>query len=342
MKWEPVDVFKTTSSPSNPVPTVGNSCISSVFQTVYVPAESSDSSYKITQMVPRFLKALLPRLGPVAFNHLSYIYLHFRSGVWPPLLSFSNPTRFNEKLIWLKMNYRAPNASLLADKLAVKSFLLGVIDERHIIPTLGVYQTADEINFEELPVQCVLKTNHGSGFNVIVKDKNAVDQSEVKRKLNKWIKINYFDETIEYQYKDIKPLIFAERFLCPNDGGDLRDYKFFCFDGIPKVVQVDCNRHQEHQRNFYDLDWNRLEFTSLYPPYARTIQKPEKLDLMVELAKTLSVGLPFVRIDLFECQDEVYFGEITFHHGGGFEPILPECWDFKLGSFIDLKTMLDC
>ena len=284
------------------------------------------------------LRAILPLLGDSIYNRVNYQYLHRKVGVPTPRLDLAHPRRFNEKIIWLKTRYRHPGAAVLADKVRVKEHVAKLIGPEHVIPTFGVFSSAEEIDFDSLPESFVLKANHGSGWNLIVTDKRSLDYSTTRKTLNGWLQRNYYRQGREYQYRDIPPRILAEKLLRLESGGDLRDFKFFCFDGQPMFVQVDFDRHVAHKRNFYSTDWERLPFTILFPAYPGDEPRPRSLEAMVEIASRLSSGLPFVRVDLYECDGTVFFGELTFHPGGGFEPISPPEWDVTLGDFLHLPS----
>jgi hypothetical protein len=239
------------------------------------------------------------------------------------------------------MNVRYKEACRYADKLAVRDYIAKTIGNEYLIPLLGSWSLAQEIPYDSLPNRFVLKTNHASGTNVIVNDKKGLDVDAVSQKLDGWLALNYFDVGREYQYKDIVPRILAEEMLVTEDGTELKDYKIFCFHGEPKFIQVDIDRHTNHTRNFYDLDWNQLPFTILYPGYDGVVSKPHSLDEMIGIARKLSSDFVFSRIDLYNTDKKIYFGEITFHHEGGFGPILPKDYAYILGDYIDLGKIND-
>ena len=287
----------------------------------------------------KLIRNLLPYLGDNIFNRICYCYLHIKNKRFPKPLNLTNPRRFNEKIIWLKTNYRHPNASLFADKVAVKDFVSKKVGPGVIIPTLGIFNRGEDIKFDTLPNTFIIKANHGSGWNWIVKDKKRINKIQLVSKVNEWMNKNYYNQSLEYQYKEIRPKVLIEKLLSPKDQSDLRDFKFFCFHGKPQIIQVDFDRQISHKRNFFDLDWNRLHFTSLYPSFEGNLKKPKHFSKMLLIAKKLSKNFPHIRVDLYECNDRIYFGELTFHHGGGFEPIYPQEWDFKLGSLLDLPKL---
>ncbi len=277
-------------------------------------------------------------MGDKSFNLINYRYLYAKLGLRAPTIDYVNPKRFNHKILWLKMNYRHSNAALYADKVLVKDWVSENIGSDLIIPTLDVWGDAFDISFSELPDSFVLKANHGSGWNILVADKYALDEVRVRKTLNSWLKCNYFDIGREYQYQDIEPQILAEPLLDPGEGKQLLDYKFFCFNGEPHFVQVDIDRYASHSRNFYDLSWHRLPLQILYPTHPDNPDRPANFDRMIEIAKKLSIGFPFIRVDLYDCAGRIYFGELTFHPEGGFGPIQPDEWDEKLGELLKLPA----
>uniref|UniRef100_UPI00404AAD92 ATP-grasp fold amidoligase family protein n=1 Tax=Flavobacterium sp. TaxID=239 RepID=UPI00404AAD92 len=206
----------------------------------------------------------------------------------------------------------------------------------HIIKTLGVWDNADHINYDLLPKSFIIKTNHASGQNIIIKNKYDFDKKNVNITLNKWLKLNYSAFGREYQYEKIRPLILVEPLINDQDDAPLNDYKFYCFNGNPMYVQVDFDRFTKHTRNFYDMNWNLQDFSILYPNNKKLIEKPINFDKMIEIAQKLSLGFPFIRVDLYSYGNKVYFGELTFHPEGGFGPIYPDKYDFILGDSLRL------
>lgn len=289
-------------------------------------------------MLKKIFKFLMFFLNSKYFNLISYNYLHKKNNTHVPQLIFDTPKRFNHKLIWLKMNYRHPEAYKFADKVLVKKIVKNIISENIVIPTIGLWRNAKDIDFSSLPESFILKTNHGSAWNILVHNKKSINRSLVQKQLNIWMNSNYFKIGREYQYKDIKPMILAEPLLDPGNGKELLDYKFFCFNGEPRFVQVDFDRFSNHTRNFYDMSWKRQPFTILYPPHPGDTVRPDNFDQMIDIARNLSEGFPFIRVDLYDCAGRIYFGELTFHPGGGFEPITPDIWDYTLGDMLILPT----
>lgn len=254
-------------------------------------------------------------------------------------INLDNPKTFNEKLQWLKLYDRRPEYIKMVDKYEVKKYVADIIGEEYIIPTLGIYDKFDDIDFKELPNQFVLKCTHDSGGNVICKDKSHFDIDKARQKINKSMKKNYFYWGREWPYKMIKPRIIAEEYMEDHIDGELRDYKFFCFNGKPEIMFVATDRIKgETKFDFFDLQFNHLDIVQHYPNSTEKIRKPNKFETMIELSKKLSKDLEHVRIDFYEVDGKLYFGEITFYHFSGFETFSPKEWDLKLGNLIDIKN----
>jgi hypothetical protein len=280
--------------------------------------------------------ALFSAISPKFYNRLNYYYLHLKVGILPKSLNLTDPKTFNEKIIWLKLNYRSPHAQVLADKVAVKSYVSKKLAGVSLMPTLGVYSNAQDIDYDKLPNSFVMKVNHGSGWNILCKDKSKIKTFEINDKLNQWLGINYYDIGKEYQYHAIEPKILCETYMENEDGSPLVDYKIFCFSGEPKYIQVDLDRFGSHRRNYYNIEWEMIPFTTLYPLGNKQIEKPKLLSDMLAIARELANGHPFARVDLYEINNAIYFGEFTFHPGGGFEPFIPQRYDLILGDLLNL------
>lgn len=280
----------------------------------------------------KILEVLSPLLGDKI-----YIEILFRLKVGYKL-NLNNPRTFNEKLQWLKLYYRNPKLIQMVDKYEVKVYIQNTIGEEYVISTLGVWDSFDDIDFENLPDKFVLKTTHDQGGVVICEDKNKFNYSGAQHKLNKHLKRNFYLKYREWPYKDVKPRIIAEEFI-GEDSLELKDYKFYCFNGEAKMVFIASGRNtMEKKFDFYDIHFNHLDIKR-----ANTIQSkegnqiPENYYKMVELAESLSSGLPHVRVDFFNIDGKIYFGELTFFTGAGMNPFYPEKWDYIIGDWIDLK-----
>lgn len=255
-------------------------------------------------------------------------------------LNLENPQTFNEKLQWLKLYDRNPQYTKMVDKYEVKKYVADKIGEEYIIPTLGVWDKFEDIDFDALPEQFVLKCTHDSGGIVICKDKNNLDLNAAKRKIDKSLKTKFFYIGREWPYKDVKPRIIAEKYMEDKETEELRDYKFFCFDGEAKVMFTATerqNKSTETKFDFFDMNYEHLPFTNGHPNADVIPQKPEMFDKMRELAEALSAGMRQIRVDFYEVNGQIYFGELTFFHWGGLVPFVPEEWDYKMGEMINLK-----
>lgn len=254
-------------------------------------------------------------------------------------LNLEHPQTFNEKLQWLKLYYRDPVMTDLVDKYKVKRYVSNIIGEEHVIPTLGVWERFEDIDFAKLPDQFVLKCNHDSGGVVICKDKEKFDRKAAKRKLEKSMKRNFYYAGREWAYKHVTPKILAEVYLEEEEKGDLKDYKIFHFQGKAKLIQVDYDRFSGggHKRNLYTPKWKYIEGSIQYPNHPEiVIPKPEQLEKMIELSECLSQGFPHVRTDFYIAKGNVYFGEMTFYHGSGMEHFQPEALNRKMGDWLVL------
>lgn len=257
------------------------------------------------------------------------------------MINFKNPKGFNEKLQWLKVNDKHPEYSKLVDKLAVRDHICEVLGEEYLFPLLGYWRTFDEIDFEKLPNQFVLKCNHDSGSTKIILDKAALtkdDIADLKQHFTKRLAEDFFYAGREYTYKGITPYIIAEQLMCEerNAHKSIEDYKFFCFDGKPKIMFVATDRERDCKFDFFDMNFNHLDVVNIHPHADKPVQKPMMFEEMKEIAAKLSAGKRFVRIDLYEVNGRIYFGEYTFFHGGGFQLFQPDEWEEKLGDWINL------
>jgi hypothetical protein len=256
-------------------------------------------------------------------------------------LNLSNPQTFNEKLQWLKLHDRNPKYTIMVDKIRVKEWVASKIGEQHIIPTLGVWESPEDIDFDSLPNQFVLKCNHNSGIGVYVcKDKRLMNKKKVIKDLKKGLQQNYYKEGREWPYKNVKPMVLAEKYMEDESGFELKDYKVFNFNGEPKIIEIDYDRFKGHKRHLYDVDWNKIDATIEFPSDPdRSFEKPKVLDQLLSLARTLSEGIPHVRTDFYIVRDRIYFGEMTFFHGSGLEHITPLDFDKQMGSWLILPAL---
>lgn len=256
-------------------------------------------------------------------------------------LDFNAPKTFCEKIQWLKLYNRKPEYTCMVDKFEVKKHVANIIGEKYIIPTLGVWNNIDDIDFDSLPRKFVIKTTHdGGAFGVIIcRDKTRLDVQRTKIKLDKSLKRNHYLMSREWAYKNVVPQIIAETLLEDINKGDLIDYKFYCFNGRVEYCQVIRDRRSKETIDFYDRNWIHQDFVGLNPMAKQSLQpieKPKKYQEMIEIAEKLSSDIPFVRIDLYNIEGMIYFGEITLYPSGGFGVFKPFEWNEKLGSMIKL------
>lgn len=257
-------------------------------------------------------------------------------------IDWENPKSFNEKLQWLKVNDKKSEYTNLVDKYAVRDYIKNIIGEEYLIPLIGVWDKVDDIDFDKLPDQFVLKCTHGSACNIVCSDKSKLDIKEAKKKLKKWMKINYYYLSREWPYKNVKPRIICEKFMIDDKTAELRDYKFFCFNGEVKCSFVASERQTEEVKfDFFDRDWNALPFENYHPKSEEKIYKPANYEKMLNLAEYLYKKIPatadFLRVDFYEINDKVYFGELTFYHGAGYLNFNPEEYDYILGDWLKLS-----
>lgn len=254
-------------------------------------------------------------------------------------LNLDNPQTYNEKLQWLKLHDRRPEYTEMVDKYLAKSYVRERIGDEYIIPTLGVWDKFEDIDFDKLPNEFVLKCTHDSGGLVICKDKRHFDYNAAKVKIKKCLKRNYFYVGREWPYKNVEPRILAETYMEDKTFNELRDYKFFCFNGSVKMLFVATNRQsvtEETKFDFFDSDFNHLNITNGHDCNSIDVKKPLNFELMKSLAEKLSNGIPHLRVDFYEVDGKPYFGELTFFHWSGLVPFNPPEWDYTLGSWIKL------
>lgn len=268
-----------------------------------------------------------------------YLYLKFRHrlGFWPNL---KNPQRYNEKLQWLKLYDRKPIYTVMVDKVKARDYVASKIGAQYLIPSLGVWSDPEEIDFDALPNQFVLKCNHNSGTGMcICKDKSQIDISKVKAGLKRGLAEDYFYHGREWPYKDVPRRIIGEKFMIDEAEDDLKDYKFFCFDGVVKALFIVADRNKKNKRiklDWFDANGNHLDMERGYPKAEVPPALPQNFEKMKELASILSEGIPQLRVDFYEVNGQIYFGELTFSPGNGLEPFYPDEWDYKFGEWIVL------
>ncbi len=265
--------------------------------------------------------------------------------LWNRMVSYSlnlkNPKTFNEKIQWLKLYYRNPLLKICSNKITVRDYVKEKIGSEYLNNIIRIYDSIDLLNLDELPEKFVIKCSHDSGSTKIIKDKNIIKKSELILHFKYCMKINYYHISKEWGYDNTDRKIIVESFI-ESENRDLKDYKIFCFWGIPKLIQVDIDRHTNHKRNIYDTDWNYIDLSILYPNDPSKIELPPKLlEKMLNLSSILSEPFPHVRVDWYidEKNNKLIFGEMTFYHGGGYEPFSSLEWELKMGEWIRLDLI---
>jgi hypothetical protein len=254
---------------------------------------------------------------------------------------FKHPKTFNEKLQWLKLYDRKEEYTIMVDKYKVRQYIADKIGEQYLIPLLGVWESPDDIDFDNLPKEFVLKCNHNSGLGMcICTNKSELNIEKVRSELSKGLKQDYYISAREWPYKNVERKIIAEKYMVDEKTQDLYDYKILCFHGQPQIIELHRGRFLNHTQDFYDCDWNRLNISQPGMEVSSDeIEKPECLDEMIRLSKILAQSLIHVRVDWYYVNGKIYFGEITFYDGGGFEPFDTSEQDLFLGNLIDISKL---
>ena len=286
-----------------------------------------------------FMAALIERFN-FLFGDEKYLRLIFKYRMGYPL-NLNNPQTYSEKLNWLKLYDRNPLYTKLVDKYEVKKIVAEKAGEQYIIKTLGVWDKPESIQWDILPRQFVLKTTHGGGNSgvIVCKDKDVLDKDLVVKRLNVAMKQNLYKDSREWPYKNVPKRIIAEDFIEDEATKELRDYKFFCYDGKVEYLFIGSERQkpgEDVKFDFFDKDFNHLVLKQGHPNSKTLPEKPSQFDKMKEIASKLSVGIPHVRVDLYEANGQVLFGEMTFYHFGGVVPFEPNDWDYKFGEHLQL------
>ena len=267
-----------------------------------------------------------------------YIHKLFIRRVGHPL-NLEDPQTYSEKLQWLKLYWHLPILTNLVDKYAVKQFVRERIGPEFLIPTIAVWDNPSDIDWDSLPNQFVLKCTHNCGGLVICKDKSRLDRRKAIRIIKKSFRHNYYYDGFEWPYKNVRPRILAEQYMEDEGTGDLRDYKFFCFEGEVKALYIATERNKpgtDVKFDFFDPEFNHLPFKQGHENAALTPEKPALFEQMKQIASILSKGFPQVRVDLYEVNGHIYFGEMTFFHHGGWPKFDPETWDYIFGKWLSL------
>lgn len=254
------------------------------------------------------------------------------------IMNWNNPKSFSEKLQWMKVYDHNPLYTKLVDKYEMKEYVDQMIGPGHTVPTLGIWESVNEVDFSKLPERFVIKGTHDSGSVIICKDRSTFDEKRTRTKLQNSLDTNLYYLSREWPYKHVPHRIIAEEYMESKDKSTLTEYKLFCFDGEVKMVLVCKGLAHSNQRtnDFCDLNLDRYPFTSLFPNSQGDLKKPEQYDELLQYASVLSKGLPEVRVDAYVFDDKIYFGELTFFHNSGIRRFEPDEWDYKIGEWVKL------
>ncbi|MCO5724023.1 ATP-grasp fold amidoligase family protein [Robiginitalea marina] len=285
----------------------------------------------------RLLLGLLKKLKFLPPPFYVKVYYEYYTG---KKLDLDAPREFNEKIQWLKVYYRNPILTQLVDKYAVRDYVKEKVGDKYLNELLGVYNRAKDVDFDALPDRFVIKGVHGYHFNLIVPDKSALNPWKARWLMRKWMSKNqYYRGGLEWAYKNVPPRLVAEAFLEEPGQESINDYKFFCFGGIPNFVQIDHDRTATHSRCFYDMDWNRMPFlTKGHRLYEKELKKPRNFDEMIGVVTKLAEGFPFVRVDLYNIDGRILFGEMTFYPADGRREFVPEEYNTIIGDYLKLPA----
>lgn len=288
--------------------------------------------------IKQLYKSILFRIDYYLMPDKIYLNKKFKK-VFGREINWKNPITFNEKLQWLKIYDRNPLYTQLVDKYGVRRFVSEKVGAEYLIPCLGVWDCYDNIDFDKLPRRFVLKCTHDSHSVVICKDKSTFNYERAKKSLSEHLNRNFYYNAREWPYKNVKPRIIAEQYIEDKTTPELKDYKFMCFNGKVKCIQVHTGRFGKHIQNYYDINWNKMNISQPGSPSDDKIDlKPKCLEKMIELSEVLANGLPEIRVDWYLIGEKIYFGELTFFDGSGFVPFEPDEWDRELGSWLILPN----
>lgn len=296
-------------------------------------------SLKQTMFIYKAVVLLMQFYNKTFVSNESSIKVTFKKRLKRKLV-LDKPVLYNDKLQWLKLYWRDNLAIVCADKYEVRSLIEQIIGSHYLNEIYHVYQSTSDIKLDKLPDQFVLKGTHGSGFNLFCSNKSNFDSKKEFKKMDLWLKLNYFYKGREWVYQTIKPRIIAERYLSDKNGNPPMDYKIYCFNGIPKLIQVDIDRFGKHKQNFYDCDWNFRDVRIWCENDKNTmIDKPINFDKMLEISTILSKPFPHVRVDLYNLDGQILFGELTFFHLNGYMPFIDKELELEMGEWLDLSKI---
>jgi len=293
--------------------------------------EHSNNYSDLNRVLPGLIKKL-KFLPPPVYVRGYYEYYTGKK------LNLEHPVEFNEKIQWLKVYYKDPRLTQLVDKYSVRPYVAEKVGEKYLNTLLGVYERAGDVDFTALPDKFVVKGVHGCHFNLIVADKSKLVPWKARLLFRKWLSKNqYFRGGLEWAYKNVKPRLIAEKYLEEIGKEIINDYKFFCFNGRPRFLQIDLDRGKMDYRCYYDLKWNKLPFTTEKNTfYEGEMVRPENFDEMVHVATRLAEGFPFVRVDLYNIDGRVLFGEMTFYPADGRKEFVPDSYNRIIGDYLTL------
>ncbi|MBC2845663.1 ATP-grasp fold amidoligase family protein [Winogradskyella flava] len=292
-------------------------------------------SNKIRRFALRHLRKVRS-LPPKIYVKIHYEYFSGKK------LDLNNPQDFNAKIEWYKVFFRPEILTKLVDKYAVRSYVEEKIGKQYLNELYAVYDDPEDIDFDSLPNKFIIKANHTNGHNIIVTNKEDLNREKVITKFKKWLTKNqYYRRGQEWAYKDVEPKIIIEKFLKEDDKNTLIDYKFYCFDGQPKFIDVHLDREEDHKQGCFDLEFNLLPFgkSKSYKSISSEIGKPTNLDEMVELSRKLSQNLPFVRVDFYSVNGKSVFGELTFYPSDARKQFYPEEYNKIIGDYFTLPKL---
>ncbi len=291
-----------------------------------------------TATMKRVLYGIIKKMKFLPEKFYLKIYYEYYTG---KKLDLNNPIEFNQKIQWMKVFYRPPILTQLVDKYSVRSYVEEKVGSEYLNELLNVYEKASDVKFEDLPDRFVIKGVHGCHFNLIVRDKEKMNPLKARYLLIKWLNKNqYYRGGLEWAYRNVKPRLIAEKYMEEIGQEILNDYKFFCFDGVPRFVQIDLERGVKDYRCYYDMAWKKLPFsTETNPHYQGEVEKPTNLDKMIEVASKLADRFPFVRVDLYNIDGRIVFGEMTFYPSDGRKEFIPDEYNRLIGEYLQLPEI---
>lgn len=286
----------------------------------------------------RILYGLLKKMKFLPPPFYVKIYYEYYTG---KKLDLKNPIEFNQKIQWIKVYYKRPILTQLVDKYEVRSYVKEKVGEQYLNDLIAVYERAADVNFDELPERFVIKGVHGCHFNLIVPQKQQLNIFRAKFLLRKWMSKNqYYRGGLEWAYKNVKPKLVAETYLEEMGQEIVNDYKFYCFDGVPKILQIDLERGVKDYKCYYDLSWKKLPFTKKGSTlYEGDVKKPPNFEEMITVATKLADSFPFVRVDLYNIDGRIIFGEMTFYPSDGRIEFIPDQYNAIIGNYLTLPEI---